>query len=140
MGVKEFFKKLGSDTKKAFSKGGAIESGFKKFGGDVKQAFSKGGVIDTGLRKVGNTLIQGAGVASKLAPLAMVVAPEFAPAIMAGSALANVGGKTALGIRSGAMRGKTLEDKTENIVGSITSGIQAGKDVQAQNPNPLNFA
>lgn len=119
MGVKEFFKKLGSDTKKAFS---------------------KGGVIDSGLRKVGNTLVQAGGVASKLAPLAMAIAPEFAPAIMAGSALANVAGKTALGVRSGAMKGKNIVDKTENIVGSITSGIQAGKDIQAQNPNPLNFA
>lgn len=118
MGIKEFFKKLGSDTKKAFSKGGAI---------------------DTGFRKVGNTLVKVGGVASKLAPLASILAPELAPAIMAGSALANVAGKTTLGIRKGAKSAKDLEGKTQNIVGAITGGIQAGKDVQKQNPDLLNF-
>lgn len=106
MGIGQFFKKLGSDTKKFFSKGGMAETGLKKLG--------------SGLSKVG-------GVAQSLAPLAAVVAPEFAPALLAGGALAKVGGKTAGAIVSGAKSGKGIEQKTANIVGALTGGIEAGK-------------
>ena len=118
MGAKEFFKKLGSDTKKAFSKGGAVDVGF---------------------RKVGNTLNKIGQVGSKLAPLALAVAPELAPALMAGSALSQVAGGTVKGIRKGAMSGGSLAQKTENMVGAATSGIQAAKDIVNENPD-LNFA
>ena len=105
-GVKKFFQKLGSDTKKFFSKGGAA---------------------DVGLRKVGNTLAKVGGVAQKLAPLASIIAPEFAIPLMAGGALAKIGGKSALGIRSGARKGGNLIEKTQNVVGAVKSGIEASK-------------
>jgi len=106
MGVGQFFKKLGSDTKKFFSKGGAA---------------------DVGLRKFGNTLTKVGGVAQSLAPLAAVVAPEFALPLMAGGALAKVGGSTAGAIRSGAKKGGDIVQKSQNITSAITSGIEAAK-------------
>lgn len=106
MGVGSFFKKLGSDTKKFFSKGGAA---------------------DVGLRKIGNTLTKAGGVAQSLAPLAAVVAPELAIPLMAGGALAKVGGSTAGAIRSGAKKGGNIVQKAQNITGAITSGIEAAK-------------
>lgn len=116
-GAKKFFQKLGSDTKKFFSKGGAA---------------------DVGLRKFGNTLSKVGGVAQKLAPLALAVAPEFAVPLMAGGALAKIGGKTALGIRKGARKGGDIVQKTENIVGAVKSGIEAAKPEAAQ--LGVNFA
>lgn len=117
MGVGQFFKKLGSDTKKFFSKGGAA---------------------DVGLRKVGNTLAKVGGVAQNLAPLAAVIAPEFGIPLMAGGALAKIGGKTALGIRRGASKGGDIVQKTQNIVGAVNSGIEASKPEAAQ--LGVNFA
>lgn len=106
MGIGQFFKKLGSDTKKFFSKGGAA---------------------DVGLRKFGNTLSKVGGVAQNLAPLATVLAPELTVPLMAGGQLAKVAGGTAKQIRSGAKAGKGIEQKTANVVGALTSGIEAGK-------------
>jgi len=117
MGVGQFFKKLGSDTKKFFSKGGAA---------------------DVGLRKFGNTLTKVGGVAQSLAPLAMAVAPEFAAPLMAGGALAKIGGSTAGAIRSGVKKGGDIVQKTENAVGAVTSGIEAAKPI-AQDAG-INFA
>lgn len=117
MGVGQFFKKLGSDTKKFFSKGGAA---------------------DVGLRKVGNTLAKVGGVAQNLAPLAAIIAPEFGMPLMAGGALAKIGGKTALGIRRGASKGGDIVQKTQNIVGAVNSGIEASKPEAAQ--LGVNFA
>ena len=105
---------------------------FKKLGADTKKFFSKGGAADVGLRKFGNTLSQVGGVAQQLAPLATVVAPELAVPLMAGGELAKVGGSTALAARKGAMRGKGAEDKTANVVGALTAGIEAGKPATGQ--------
>lgn len=117
-GVKKFFKKLGSDTKKFFSKGGAA---------------------DVGLRKLGNTLTQAGGVAQALTPLAAVVAPELAVPLMAGGALSKIAGGTAQSIRKGARSGKNAEGKTANIVGALTSGIEAAKPMTGQ-LEQVNFA
>jgi hypothetical protein len=117
MGIGQFFKKLGSDTKKFFSKGGAA---------------------DVGLRKLGNTLTKVGGVGSALAPLAAIAAPELAPALMAGSALAGVAGKTAGGIRKGAMKGGDIVEKTKNIVEATKSGIEAAKPIAES--SGINFA
>lgn len=111
---------------------------FKKLGGDTKKFFSKGGAADVGLRKLGNTLTKVGGVASSLAPLAMIAAPELAVPLMAGGALAKIGGKTAGSIRSGARKGGDVVQKTQNIVGAVTSGIQASKPAAAQ--LGVNFA
>lgn len=100
---------------------------FKKIGEGTKQFFKKGGIADVGLRKIGNTLTKVGGVGSALAPLVSVVAPELAPALMAGSALAKVGGSTASGIRSGAKKGGDIVQKTQNIAGAIKGGIEASK-------------
>jgi len=110
-GAKKFFSKLGSDTKKFFSKGGAA---------------------DVGLRKLGNTLTKVGGVAQSLAPLAMIAAPELAVPLMAGGALAKVGGSTAGAIRSGAKKGGDIVQKSQNVVGAVTSGIEAAKPSVAQ--------
>lgn len=106
MGIGQFFKKLGSDTKKFFSKGGAA---------------------DVGLRKFGNTLSKVGGVAQNLAPLATVLAPELAVPLMAGGQLAKVAGGTANAVRSGVKSGKGIEAQTANAVSAIKSGIEAGK-------------
>ena len=111
MGIKEFFKKVGEGT---------------------KQFFKKGGIADTGLRKIGNTLTKAGGVAQSLAPLAMVVAPELAPAIMAGGALAKVAGNTAGAIRSGAKKGGDIVQKSENIVGAVKGGLEASMPLTQQ--------
>jgi hypothetical protein len=109
-----------------------VKGFFKKLGSDTKKFFSKGGAADTGLRKLGNTVSQVGGVAQKLAPLAAVVAPEFAVPLMAGGALAKVAGSTALAARKGAMKGRSAEDKTAGVVGALTSGIEAGKPSTGQ--------
>lgn len=105
---------------------------FKKVGEGTKQFFKKGGIADTGLRKLGNTLTKAGGVASSLAPLAMVVAPELAPALMAGGALAKVAGGTASGIRSGVKKGGDIVQKTQNIVGAVKSGLEASMPLTQQ--------
>lgn len=106
MGIGQFFKKLGSDTKKFFSKGGAA---------------------DVGLRKFGNTLTKAGGIAQAVSPLLSIVAPEVGIPLMAAGALAKQGGKTAGAIRSGARKGGDIVQKTENISGAIKSGIEASK-------------
>jgi len=109
-----------------------VKGFFKKLGRDTKKFFSKGGAADVGLRKFGNTISQVGGVAQQLAPLAAVVAPELAVPLMAGGALAKVAGGTAKAVRTGVMRGKTAEDKTAGAVSAITSGIEAGKPATGQ--------
>tara|TARA_R110000868_G_scaffold185243_2_gene427124 strand:+ start:556 stop:909 length:354 start_codon:yes stop_codon:yes gene_type:complete len=106
MGIGQFFKKLGSDTKKFFS---------------------KGGMADVGLRKFGKTLSKVGGVASSVAPLLSIVAPEVGLPLMAAGALAKTGGKTALAVRSGARKGGNIVEKTQNISGAIRGGIEASK-------------
>jgi len=117
-GVKKFFRKLGSDTKKFFS---------------------KGGMADVGLRKFGNTLSKVGGVAQALTPLAAIAAPELAPALFAGGALAKVAGKTTQDVRKGARMGKDAEGKTAGVVRALTSGIEAGKPATGQ-LEQVNFA
>ena len=75
MGIGQFFKKLGSDTKKFFSKGGAA---------------------DVGLRKIGNTLTKAGGVAQAVAPLVSVVAPEVGIPLMAAGVAGARGANSAL--------------------------------------------
>ena len=111
MSVKRFFNKLGDDTKKFFSKGGAA---------------------DVGLRKFGKTISKIGGVAQQLSPLATVLAPELAIPLMAGGSLAKVAGKTALNVRKGAMGARSAEGKTAGIVKALTSGIEAGKPATGQ--------
>jgi len=117
-GVKKFFQKLGSDTKKFFS---------------------KGGMADVGLRKFGKTLSKAGGVAQALTPLAAVLAPELAIPLMAGGALAKTVGKTSQDIRRGAQRGRDIASKTSNISRAITSGIEAGRPSVGQ-LDQINFA
>lgn len=112
---------------------------FKKLGSDTKKFFSKGGAADVGLRKFGNTLSKVGGVAEQLAPLALAVAPEFAAPLMAGGALAKVAGGTAGAVRKGAMQARGAENKTAGIVGALTSGIEAGKPYTGQ-LEQMNFA
>jgi hypothetical protein len=118
MAVKDFFKKLGSDTKKAFSKGGAIDVGF---------------------RKAGNTLSKIGQVGEKLLPLAAVAAPELAPALMTGSVLSQLGGRSIKDVRKGVKQGSGLVNKVQNAVSAAVPGIQAAKDIVDQSPD-LNFA
>jgi hypothetical protein len=115
-----------------------VKGFFKKLGSDTKKFFSKGGAADVGLRKVGNTLTKVGGVAQSLAPLAAVVAPELAVPLMAGGALAKVGGSTASAVRSGAKKGGDIVQKSENIVGALKGGIEAGKPATGQ--LEMNFA
>ena len=104
-----------------------VKGFFRKLGSDTKKFFSKGGAADVGLRKFGNTLAKVGGVASSLAPLAAVVAPEFAVPLMAGGALAKTIGGTAGSIRKGVSKGRDAVAKTSNIVSALTSGIEAAK-------------
>lgn len=115
-----------------------VKGFFRKLGGDTKKFFSKGGVADVGLRKFGNTLSKVGGVAQSLAPLAAVVAPEFAIPLMAGGALGKVIGGTANAVRRGVQKGKGVEAKTQGAISAITSGIEAGKP--ATNQLGMNFA
>lgn len=115
-----------------------VKGFFRKLGSDTKKFFSKGGVADVGLRKFGNTLSKVGGVAQSLAPLAAVVAPEFAIPLMAGGALAKVGGSTANAVRKGVQQGKGIEAKTQGAIGALTSGIEAGKPLTGE--LGMNFA
>lgn len=108
MGIKQFFRKVSEGT---------------------KNFFKKGGIADVGLRKFGNTLTKAGGVASAIAPLASIVAPEIGLPLMAAGALAKVGGKTAQGIRKGAMKGGDIVEKTRNIVSATKEGIEAAKPI-----------
>jgi len=117
-GVKKFFQKLGSDTKKFFS---------------------KGGMADVGLRKFGKTLTKAGGFAQSIAPILSVVAPEIGLPLLAGGALAKTVGKTSQDIRRGAQRGRDIASKTSNISRAITSGIEAGRPSVGQ-LEQLNFA
>jgi hypothetical protein len=107
MGIKQFFRKLGSDTKKFFS---------------------KGGMADTVLRKAGNTLSKVGSIAEASLPLVAAFNPELAVPLMAGSALSNIGGQTLKGTRQGILKGKSIEDKITNLTSSITCGITASRD------------
>lgn len=109
-----------------------VKGFFKKLGRDTKKFFSKGGAADVGLRKFGNTISQVGGVAQQLAPLAAVVAPELAVPLMAGGQLAKVAGGTAKAVRSGVMGAKGPEGKTAAAVSALTSGIEAGKPATGQ--------
>lgn len=111
---------------------------FQKLGSDTKAFFRKGGPADTGLRKFGNTLSKVGGVAQSLAPLAAVVAPEFAIPLMAGGALGKVVGGTANAVRKGVQKGKGIEAKTQGAISALTSGIEAGKPLTGE--LGMNFA
>lgn len=113
-----------------------VKGFFKKLGSDTKTFFKKGGVADVGLRKFGNTLSKVGGVAQSLAPLAAVVAPEFAIPLMAGGALAKTVGGTADAIRKGASKGRDIVGKAQNIVGAVGSGIEASRpDIETLGAN-----
>jgi len=103
----------------------SVRKFFTKLGSDTKKFFSKGGTADVGLRKIGNTFTKVGGIGSAIAPLLSIVAPEIGIPLMAGSALAGVAGKTAKGIRSGARKGGDIVQKTQNIVDATKSGIEA---------------
>jgi len=115
-----------------------VKGFFKKLGSDTKQFFRKGGTADVGLRKFGNTLTKVGGVAQSVAPLLSIVAPEFGLPLLAAGALAKAGGKTAGAIRSGARRGGDIVQKTQNVAGAIRSGIEASKPAAAE--LAMNFA
>lgn len=115
-----------------------VKGFFKKLGSDTKKFFSKGGAADVGLRKFGNTLTKVGGVAQSLAPLAMIAAPELAVPLMAGGALAKVGGSTTKAVRSGARKGGDIVQKTQNVVGALKGGIEASKPAAAD--LGMNFA
>lgn len=116
----------------------SVKRFFSKLGSDTKQFFRKGGTADVGLRKFGNTLTKAGGVAQSLAPLAMIAAPELAVPLMAGGALAKVGGSTAKAVRSGARKGGDIVQKTQNVVGALKGGIEASKPAAAD--LGMNFA
>ena len=109
-----------------------IGSFFKKIGEGAKQFFKKGGIADTGLRKLGNTLSKVGGVAQSVAPLLSIVAPELAPAIMAGGALAKVAGSTAGAVRSGAKKGGDIVQKSQNISNALKGGLEASMPLTQQ--------
>ena len=120
MGIGRFFKKLGSDTKKFFSKGGAA---------------------DVGLRKVGNTFTKAGDIAMSAAPLLSVVAPEIGIPLMAAGSLSKVAGS---GITKGRQAikaskgdvGKALRDVTP----IVQSSIEAGKPLAGQLSSGPMFA
>ena len=72
MGIKQFFRKTDDSIKKAFSKGGAVESGLKKFGDKIVQS---GPAILNTLGKIGEAI----------APAISMVAPEIGIPLLAGS-------------------------------------------------------
>ena len=111
---------------------------FKKLGSDTKKFFSKGGSADVGLRKFGNTLSKVGDVVSKVAPVISTFAPEIGVPLMAGGALAKTIGSTANAVRHGAQKGGSLVEKAQNIQGAVNTGIQAGMP-QAQALG-VNFA
>lgn len=115
-----------------------VKSFFKKLGSDTKKFFSKGGAADVGLRKFGNTLSKVGGITKSVAPLLSIVAPEFGLPLMAAGALATQGGKTVGAIRSGARRGGNIVQKTQNVAGAIRSGIEASKPAASE--LAMNFA
>lgn len=116
----------------------AIGSFFKKLGSDTKKFFSKGGAADVGLRKIGNTLSKAGGVAQSVAPLVSVVAPEIGIPLMAAGALAKTGGATVGAVRSGARKGGNIVEKAQNISGALKTGIEAAKPQAAS--LGMNFA
>lgn len=112
MGAKQFFKKLGSDTKKFFSKGGAA---------------------DVGLRKLGNTLSKVGDVAASAAPLVSMVAPEIGVPLMAAGGLAKLGGSSVKAGR-GAIKaaGGDVGQALRNVTPIVQSTVEASKPLIGQ--------
>lgn len=120
MGIGRFFKKLGSDTKKFFSKGGAA---------------------DVGLRKIGNTFSKVGDIAQSAAPLLSIVAPELAVPLMAAGGLSRVAGS---GIRQGRQAIKSSKGDVGKALRGVTpivqSSIEAGKPLAGQLSSGPMFA
>jgi len=110
--VREFFKKVGGGARKFFSKADStIEGGLKKAGGIA--------------RMVGN-------VAQQALPIAMLAAPELAPAIGLAGIASNVVG-------TGIGRAKQIQGSVRRGVADVKRTIQAPLPADNSNFNP-NFA
>lgn len=103
---------------------------FKKVSSGTKTFFKKGGMADVGFRKLGNTLNTVGDVALSVAPLAAVVAPEFAAPILAAGALSKIGGAATLAGR------KTVID-SKGDTGKAASGLSpiARNAIEASKPH-----
>lgn len=110
--VREFFKKVGGGARKFFNKADStIEGGLKKAGGIA--------------RMVGN-------VAQQALPIAMLAAPELAPAIGLAGIASNIAG-------TGIGRARDVQKSVRRGVADVKRTIQAPLPADNSNFNP-NFA
>ena len=101
---------------------------FKKVSSGTKTLFKKGGMADSGFRKLGNTLNTVGDVALSAAPIAAVVAPELAPAILAAGALSKIGGAATLAGRKAVINSNGNVGKAAIGVSPIVrNAIEASK-------------
>ena len=111
--VRDFFRKVGTGTRKFFNKADStIAGGLKKAGGIARQ--------------IGN-------IAQDALPIAAIVAPELAPAI----ALAGIGSNAA---KVGIDRARQVQKSVRRGVADVKNTIQAPLpplDVGAFNPPPM---
>lgn len=107
MGIKQFFKKAGSDLKTFFKKDGTLDKTFKKGGTAEKFVNKIGAGLDTGLKTVGNIAGKVGGVVSQAAP-ALALIPGVGPEIAAGAYAA---GKAAQQVQKGVSRAEDLKKR-----------------------------
>jgi hypothetical protein len=130
MAIKQFFRKLGSDTKQFFKPKGTLATAFRKGGIIEKGVNQAGAALDQTLKTVGNVAGKVGGVAGALAPGLFAINPLLGEGAMALGGLAAAAGK-------GTQQLKDL--KVEGQKG-YKGGIEAMKPPPAPMEDNMNFA
>jgi hypothetical protein len=130
MGVKQFFRKLGSDTKTFFKPKGTLATAFRKGGVIEKGVNQAGAAIDQTLKTVGNVAQKVGNVAGALSPGLFAINPLLGEGAMALGGLAAAAGRGT----------QQLKDLKKAGIQGYKGQIEA---VKAQEPAPqdnVNFA
>jgi hypothetical protein len=130
MAIKQFFRKLGSDTKQFFKPKGTLATAFRKGGVIEKGVNQVGAAIDQGLKTAGNVAQKVGGVANALALPLMAINPALGEAALVAGSLAQAAGR-------GTQQIKDLKNVGQR---GYKGGIEAPKPPPMGDLLDMNFA
>lgn len=130
MGVKQFFRKLGSDTKTFFKPKGTLATAFRKGGVIEKGVNQAGAAIDQTLKTVGNVAQKVGNVAGALSPGLFAINPLLGEGAMALGGLAAAAGRGT----------QQLKDLKKAGIQGYKGQIEAVKAPEPAPQDNVNFA
>jgi hypothetical protein len=130
MAIKQFFRKLGSDTKQFFKPKGTLATAFRKGGVIEKGVNQAGAALDQTLRTVGNVAGKVGNIAGSVALPLMAINPALGEAALVAGSLAQA-----------ASRGtQQIKDVKSAGQKGYRGGIEAMKPPAPPMEDNMNFA